>query len=215
MRVIIFIYLCFISFKILAQQSKFSVEANYGFNGNFFVRSYDEVSGPTNKTYFYKKNFIGTIGGIQTNYQTGKKSSIFFGYNRSINSSPKNYFNQIGNADVLILDFKIRDINNIFFIGYSKILSEKKFKSSFELGPVLMYSANQTIMIENWNNIIYFNESNFKNSRSVEGGVFAGFHIERKIDNHFDLGLRFRVNYLISVSTLEMISLTPTLRYRF
>lgn len=215
MKLVVIIYFSLFSLKSFAQQSKFSVEVNYGINGNFFVINRDEQSGPTNKTYFYKKNFIGIIGGIEANYQTGKRSSLFIGYNRSINSSAKNYFGQIGNIDVSIRDFTLRDINNIVFVGYRKSFIEQKYKGSFELGPVLMYSANQVIMIENWDNSIYIDESNFKNSQSVEGGVFVGFQVTRKIDNHFVLGLRFRTHYLISVSSLEMITLTPILTYRF
>jgi hypothetical protein len=100
-------------------------------------------------------------------------------------------------------------------MGYRKNVISNKCKGSFEFGPVLMYSTNQSIMIENWDNIVYIDESNYKNSQSVEGGVFAGFQISKKIDNHFDLGLRFRAFYLISVTSFEMITLTPILSYRF
>ncbi|MFN4285046.1 MAG: hypothetical protein ACK4E8_03690 [Lacibacter sp.] len=215
MRIIEIIFLAFLSSKTFAQTSKISLEANYGINGNFFVANRDEQSGPTDKTYFYKKNFIGTIGGFELTYKTGIKSSLFIGYNRSVNASSKNHFGQISNVDISIRDFTLRDINSILLIGYRKGLFDKKYKGSFELGPVLMYSAIQDIMIENWDNIIFIDESNFKNSQSVEGGLFVGFQIARKIDNHFDIGLRFRTHYLISVSSLEMITLTPTLTYRF
>jgi hypothetical protein len=215
MRTTILIFFTVISLKGFSQDSKFAIEGNFGINGNFFVTNRDEQSGPTNKTYFYKKNFIGTIGGVEARYKIGKASSIFIGYNRSVNSGSKNYFDQVGNTDISIRDFTLKDINDIVLLGYRKGIIDKKYKVSFELGTVLMYSSNQVIMIENWDNIVYIDESNYKNSQSVEGGVFAGFQFNKKIDTHFDLGIRFRAHYLISVSTLEMLTLTPTLTYSF
>lgn len=48
--------LLFFSFSVYSQaDKKFAVQINYGLNGNFFVRSYDELGGPANKKYFYKK----------------------------------------------------------------------------------------------------------------------------------------------------------------
>lgn len=215
MRISFFISIIILSLKAFPQNSKFSIEGNFGINGNFWVANRDEQSGPADKTYFYKKNFIGTISGFEINYEMGKKSSLLIGYNRSINASPKNYFDQVGNIAISIRDFTIRDINNILLMGYRKNVISNKCKGSFEFGPVLMYSTNQAIMIENWDNIVYIDESNYKNSQSVEGGVFAGFQISKKIDTHFDLGLRFRAFYLISVTSFEMITLTPILSYRF
>lgn len=58
-----------------AQKSRFSLQGLYGLNGNFFVRSYDELGGPAGKTYFYKKNFIGSISGIELDYQLNKRST--------------------------------------------------------------------------------------------------------------------------------------------
>ena len=42
----------FSSVAFSQQQEKLSLEANFGLNGNFFVRSYDEFGVPQNKTYF-------------------------------------------------------------------------------------------------------------------------------------------------------------------
>jgi hypothetical protein len=42
-------------------------------------------------------------------------------------------------------------------------------------------------------------ERNFKNSRLEEGGTFLGIQYQAKIDNHFYLGIRSRVYYVISV----------------
>lgn len=79
----------------------------------------------------------------------------------------------------------------------------------------MVYDASQTIAIENWNNYLTIEETNFKNSNSVEGGILAGIAYSKKIDTHFELGIKAKVYYLLSTSTMEAITLTPTLRYRF
>ena len=49
----------------------------------------------------------------------------------------------------------------------------------------------------------------------MEGGTFLGFGFSRKIDTKFELGIKSRVYYLISVSSFELVTLTPTLSYTF
>ena len=56
----------------------------------FFVRSYDELGGPDNKTYYYKKDFIGSIAGLNFQYKINGKNAVFMGYERSINIGKKN-----------------------------------------------------------------------------------------------------------------------------
>ncbi|GAB4395666.1 MAG: hypothetical protein OHK0053_05450 [Microscillaceae bacterium] len=52
-------------------KGRFSVEINYGLCGNFFVRSYEEVT-PFYIKSFYNKNFIGLIGGAELNTGWGQ-----------------------------------------------------------------------------------------------------------------------------------------------
>lgn len=190
------------------------MQVNYGLNGNFFVRSYDEISGPANKKYFYKKNFLGTIGGVELTYKISKKSSLFVGYNKSINNGKKNYGGTMNGVDIFIHDFKLRHTNNFFQLGLAKQLGQKEnFKVS--AGTVLVYDAQQTINIENWENYILINESTYKNANSVEGGVFLGIEYLKKIDSKFDLGVACKGYYLISVNTIEAITFSPTLTYHF
>jgi len=109
-------------FKSNAQvNSKFNLQIDYGLNGNFFVRSYDEIGGPVNKTYLYKKNFLGSIAGAEISYRLKKKSAISFAYRRSVNSGKKNYEGSISNTDIHIRDFKLRHINKIFQLGMDVI----------------------------------------------------------------------------------------------
>ncbi len=69
---------CFVVFAVQAQTSgKFSLEINYGLNANFFVGSYDEGGGPSNKTYLYNKDLLGIVGGIELKYHLNNHSSLF------------------------------------------------------------------------------------------------------------------------------------------
>ena len=73
----------------------------------------------------------------------------------------------------------------------------------------------QEIGIENFANQILIKERKYKNSKLEEGGVFAGIHFQKKVDTKFELGLKLRAYYLISISTFEALTLTPTLTYNF
>ncbi|MFY7900818.1 MAG: hypothetical protein ACOVNY_11585 [Chitinophagaceae bacterium] len=190
------------------------VNINYGLNGNFFVRSYDEVSGPVDKQYFYKKDFLGTIAGISLQYYFGKKTYVNVGYNRSINTGKKNYEGIINATNIYIRDFKLRHINNFYELGVGRNV-HKKGSLRAELGLVLLYDLKQTIAIENWDNYIAIDESNFKNANSVEGGFYFALNYRVKLDTKFDVGLQTKLYYLASVNEIEAFSFAPTLTYRF
>lgn len=83
-------------------KSKFSVEINYGLNGNFFLRDYDEIGEPADKKYFFKKNFVGTTTGISLTYLFNQKNGIFVEYDRSVNIG-KFFYSSFSFAAKLIL----------------------------------------------------------------------------------------------------------------
>lgn len=197
------------------QQSAFSLEVNYGLNGNFFVRSYDETGGPQNKTYLYKKNFLGTIGGIELKYHFKNHSALVAGFARSTNKGEKNYAGQIGGTTILINDFNIRHTNSFYQLAYERRFKKNKPEFSWQLGAVLASMNQQEISIENFSNQVTIDERSFKNSKLQELGVFAGIQFQQKIDTKIDLGLRIRGYYLVSVQTFEAITLTPTLTFKF
>lgn len=206
---------------LISQQSfsqyhpRFSAEVNYGLVGNFFVKSYDEFGGPDNKTYFYKKNFLGSISGLELSYKVSSKSSLFIRYNRSVNSGRKNFEGIIDDTYVFINDFKLTHVNNIFQLGYGYLFKEGKPDFRIEVGPMVATDAQQTIEIENFDDVVRIEERNFKNSNLMEGGVFFGFGFARKLDTRLNFGVKGSVYYLISTTTLEAVSLTPFLAYRF
>lgn len=208
--------LLFAFFHASAQEkSKFSLAIDYGLNGNFFVRSYDELGGPTSKTYFYKKDFLGTIAGIEAKYQLNEMSCLGLGYARSINKGKKNFEGFVGNVLVEIQDFELRHINDFFQCFYERKLSKKLSFLSYHGGIFYVIPHQQEIGLENFSNRILIDERNQQNSNLNEAGIFAGIGFSKKIDNQFELGIRARVYYILTAGYFENITLTPTLTYYF
>lgn len=194
---------------------KFSVQVHYGPQGNFFVRSYDEQGGPSDKIYLYKKNFVGTISGIEMKYKTGQRSLLSIGYARGINLGKKNVSETINGVSVLVQDFQLRNVDNIFQLNYERLFSKKNNMFTYQVGLFILNSSQQEISIENYNNSIDISERNFENSKLQEGGTSIAISYSKKIDTKFKLGIQAKVYYLISTNSFEMISLTPTLSYTF
>lgn len=197
------------------QSPKFGIQINYGVNGNFFVRDYDEIGGPNDKVYLFKKNFIGSVSGINLSYKISPKSSLFLEYSKTINVGKKNYSGIINGVDINIRDFKLKHTNNIYQFGYSHALNKRKTSFKLEFGLMLIYDSKQTIEIENFSDVVRIDESNFKNDRSVEGGMFIGFSASKMVQGNFELGVKTRFYYLISTNSAEAITLMPTLTYNF
>lgn len=216
----IFVYF-FISllplFSYSQNKSKFSVEVNYGLNGNFFVRSYNETGGPSNKTFFYKKKLIGSIAGIETKMKISKTGFLGFAYSRSTNSSEISYSGLFNTVNLAINQFTIRHINNFFQLYYERELYTKRPESKFagHLGVFYLRPIQQEVELANFINTIVLDERKFKNSNLEEFGLFIGVYYSKKIDTKFDLGIKSRVYYLISTNSFEAITLTPTLTYHF
>ncbi|MDN3657361.1 hypothetical protein QWZ08_17045 [Ferruginibacter paludis] len=217
MKSSIFLFLSIVLYcQLQAQNSKrFSLEVNYGLNGNFFVRSYDETEGPANKTNFYNKNFLGTVGGIEMNYHLNDHSSLIGGYSRSTNAGEKNYSGNVNGVNLFIKDFNIRHSNDFYQLGYERRFNKSNPMLKYHFGVVYATMHQQEISVENFANDIIVEERNFKNSRLEEGGIFGGVHFQKKIDTKFELGIRVRAYYLISAQTLEAVTFTPTLTYLF
>ena len=192
---------------------KLSVEINYGLNGNFFVRSYDEVGGPPAKR-FLNKNFIGTISGLEMEYALNKKSRLGLAFAKSRNSKEINYSGNI--IPITIINFNITHVNNFFQLFYDRNLSKKIPGFSYQAGLFYLRMHQQEIEIaDRINGGALVEERNYKSYKLEEGGVFVGFHYSKKIDTKFDLGIKSRVYYLISTNSFEAITLTPTLTYHF
>lgn len=196
-------------------QSKWSIEANYGLTGNFFVRDYDEVTGPANSTNFYTKNFLGSIGGVELYYRLNNSSRLAIGYSRSNNKGRKNGHTVINGVDVWLQDFNLSHINNFFQVLYERQFSKRNTNWKYHAGLVIINSSQQEISFENFANQVLIEERNFKNSKLQEGGVFTGLQFTKSIEKRFELGIRTRIYYLLSTGTIEALTLTPTIAYKF
>ncbi|SNC76855.1 hypothetical protein SAMN06265337_3596 [Hymenobacter gelipurpurascens] len=187
---------------------RFSLQAHYGINGNFFTSSQvTEFSGE-----YIRTNFLGTAGGGQVAYHLTPSSSVALEYTRSVNSKPVHFTQYIGPYGYAQeSDLRIRYINNAFQAVYERQFSPQS-NWKYHAGLLYMTTASQTLTTGRYLSV---SEINRRNSYSEEAGVVAGLEYSRPIDTHFRLGLRARGYYLISVTTLEMVTLTPTLTYRF
>jgi len=204
----------FISILSFGQKKgSFSLETNYGLQANFFVNTYDENT--PFKASFLKKNVIGSIGGITLQYHFNKKSAISLAYDRSANTKEINYKEIVNGVEYFIDDFHIRHTNHFYQLGYEHSISTKKTKWILAVGLVYARMQQQEIDISAIPRGIYILERNYKSYGLEEGGVYIGIQHSWPIDKHFELGIRSKVFYLISVNTLEAITLTPTLTYTF
>jgi hypothetical protein len=213
MRLISIVIFTFSFSALFAQlrSSKFQFEINYGFNGNFFVRSYTEPPASNFGQSFYNKNFIGTIGGLECLYSISSRSAIGLGYSRSINSKQIN-FSQTG-SPIFVQDFNIRHTNNFYQVLYTRRIGKEAGGIFLNTGLYYLRSAQQEVDITPFSASL--EERNFKNSQLEELGVMLGFHYQKKIEQHFYFGLRTRFYFTISTGAPELISLTPTLSYQF
>lgn len=216
MKYIILFHFLVFSFQSFSQTpKKNSLEINGGLNGNFFVRSYDEVQGPADKTYFYKKNFLGTAIGAEFKYKLNPSSALSIGYTRTFNKGKKNYAENLNGVTIFIQDFNIRHINDLYLLAYERRFKKNNPAFTFHIGLLYATMHQQEIQIENFSNAIILDERNLKNSGLNEAGFFGGMEYSKKIDNKFEAGVRIRGYYLITANTFEAITFTPTLRYLF
>ncbi|TGD77924.1 hypothetical protein [Hymenobacter wooponensis] len=188
--------------------SRFSIQAHYGVNGNFFTSSQvTEFPGE-----YIRTNFLGTAGGGAVAYRLTPSSAVALEYTRSINSKPVHFTQYIGPYGYpLESDLRIRYINNAFQAVYERQFSQSS-NWKYHAGLLYMTTASQSLSTGRYLSV---SEVNRSNSYSEEAGVIAGLEYSRPIDTHFRLGLRARGYYIISVTTFEMVTLTPTLTYSF
>lgn len=213
MKLLIFL-LSLSPFALFAQKkNKFSFEINYGLNGNFFVRSYEEQAPPFPVTEISKKNFIGMLGGIELKYKVTKRASWGFGFAKSSNQKAINYTSNVNGVVLSIKDFDIKHVNHFYQLFYEREIIKKIPALKSQIGLFYLRPQQQEVSISR--NGFLFEQRNFKNSYLEEGGIFVGLHYSKKIDTKFELGVKSRVYYLISTNSIEAVTFTPTLTYLF
>ena len=183
---------------------------NYGIGGNFFVTDYDEQQ----PSYFYSKDFIGTIGGVELVWNLKDNKQAFgLSFDKSVNHGEKNVTRTTANNSISVENFNLSHTNKIYGIFY-----KRKFKSTFSasLGFYLFYSYDQLLEIQN--NRFFLKEISPKNlENSTEGGFFLAADYFFFKSGNFEVGIQSKLfsYFAISEFDLEAISLTPKIRYRF
>ncbi len=197
----------------LSQESRFSLELNYGLAANHFVTSYEEnqIDG---EQLLANKDFLGSVGEVQLNYFFTNGTSLIIGYARDNHQKERSYQNIINGVPIVVDKFSIRHNNNIFFLKHKRYINEQ-FKYHFGL----FYLRPEQQEIEIWQPPlppkILLEERDTPNNNLNEGGVLGGFDYEQKIDTKFTGGLHLSGYYLLSNGTYETTYLTGSLAYRF
>ncbi|MFN4314042.1 MAG: hypothetical protein ACK4E0_07110 [Chitinophagaceae bacterium] len=194
-----------------------SIYASYGPQLNFFANSFDEESGPQPHRYFYNKQMLGSIAGVGLQYDWNSRSFLQLEYNQSKNKARVNYAINLNGVDFYVKDFNLHYINHFFQLGYGRRFAGKKSAWIAELGLLYLTTADQSIVYEGavlGGPVVEIAERNFSNSGMEEAGFYGGVGWERSIDTRFTAGIKARAYYLVSISFLEAVSLTPVLRCR-
>lgn len=188
---------------------RFAVQVHYGATGNFFASSFKDT-----RYELQHVNFLGTAGGAEVAYRVGRAGAVALAYTRSVNMDQKHIPYPTNWGTTQYVDFRLRYVNNAFQAVYERALTPD-FK--VHAGLLYMTTASQTLYPGPPNTYgapyTTIDESNMGNNYPEEGGVVAGLEYSRPIDTRLRLGLKVRGYYLISVSTFEMLTLTPTLSY--
>ncbi len=210
-KIIFQICICIFPFlsSLSQENGRFSLSANFGLNGSFFVRSYPE-NGPGIE--FYKKNFIGTAGGAEIKYRLNNRSFLSIGYMQSENKKEVDFYGVNSGISLDIISFNIRHNEHIFYAGYERSLFKRNPGLKMQGGIYYVVPVQQEIELIG-NSINIWERS--KDFGFEELGIFIGFHYSRKIDTHFELGIQSRLFYEFTANIFSQVTLTPTLTYHF
>ena len=217
---------CLLLFVFTASQAQhtFELNVNYGVAGNFqldYEQPQSEV--PGGFVSFYNKNFLGSIGGIEFQWNIkDSKASIGVSYDRESHIGEKNYSQLIGNDTYLeIIDFKLRHINEMYSVFYKRRLSEKLLLTggAFFVNPKMQeieYFTNAFInSTQTIATLVSIQERNGSNSNLVDAGLFIGAEYYFYKSGKFQVGIQSRLFHTTSLGSFETITLTPKLRYTF
>jgi hypothetical protein len=199
--------------KSQEKKSHFSISANFGVNGNFFVQSYRAEDPPQAAYRLYEKDFLGATGGIEIKYALSRKGSLLAGYARSVNSREGSFQGTRNGVNVWIWDFTVQHRQNYFYLAYERQLLKKL--PGFRVQVALAYIRPQQQEIEIINNDVNIWERKQKNAKLNDVGAFIGFNRSWKIDTHFTFGIQVRYYQNLTSWMAEEITLTPALTYHF
>lgn len=213
MRLLLILFLGVSSF-CFAQNKNFDIEIHYGlqyFHGAKYEQDPSEV--PAGFLSWYDKNQIGSVFGSELNWNLKKgksKSSIGAFYERQFNVGKQNaqFYTDQGTL-ILIRDFKLRDINNYFGLHYKYKVSEKM---KLLIGAYFVNESRQEI---SYFASLDIDERNVHNSNLQDGGLCFGVEYYFYNSGSFSLGIKSKLFWTISIGSIDMINLTPSLKYNF
>lgn len=202
------------AFQARAQQAearpeRVTLQVHYGAVANFFASSFRDTPYELQRV-----KLLGAAGGAEVAYRVGQTGAVALGYTRSVNMDFKQIPYETAWGTTPTVDFRLRYVNNAFQAIYERGLT-RNFRA--HAGLLYMTTASQYAFYQGQTSYgapaFAITETNRRNSFAEEGGVVAGLEYARPIDWHLQLGLKLRGYYLLSVSSFEMLTLTPTLTY--
>ena len=222
-KLVILTSLAFFVLNTTHAQHIFELNINYGIAGNFQLEYEQPPSAvPSGFTSFYNKNFFGSIGGIEFQWNIkDSKASIGISYDRESHFGEKNFRELISNNTYLeIIDFKLRQINEMYSIFYKRRQSEKLLFTGgvFILNPQMqeieyfntfIHSTQTTALL------VLIKERNGSNSNLIDAGFFIGAEYYFYKSGNFQVGIQSRIYHTTSIGWFETMTLTPKLRYSF
>jgi len=208
----------FFSFNTFSQKNesekRFSLNAGYGLAGSFFASSYGKTQ--TSAIEFRNKNFFGSNLFFEVEMKLKRNYSLALHYSRQTFSKSVFYENTVG-INHVIIDTKIRDVNNIFGLSLNKFFTKNKNSLSIGLGPYYIAPVSEFIYISpnSTGMSVMVTESNHKNSNAGEAGAFVDFSYNYQFQPRVEIGVKSQFYYTISGNYAESITLFPYVKIKF
>lgn len=197
---------------------RWSVEAGFGLQGNFFVinKFYADNRFSDGSAEFNRKNFIGTLGALEVAYNLGKRGALNAGVSFTANNRKIDFATTVNGVPVLLDNFRITHRNQFFQLGYQYRVTPQSPRLLVEAGLFYLRMQQQEVEISATTPLgISLIERDYNDYKLEEGGVFAGIGTGHRFTEHWEAGLRSRLYFLVSTGSFEAITLSPYIRYRF
>jgi hypothetical protein len=199
------------------EKNKISISGSYGMAGSFFVRSFQEVLPFPSGNYraFLKKRFIGNAQNFTIGYRLKDNYEIKAGINS------QHFTRRVKATDtlqsvIIRLDNTIHHRDYMYFTSLHKAFERKKYFLSTGLGLYYLRDQDETIEYGPGIPNYYSNyESNYRNSKAEEGGIFAEFAYEYKFQPKVNIGVKAQFYFTASAGTAESVTLLPYIRISF
>jgi hypothetical protein len=215
MKFILIPFLFFLTITTNAQpkEGDFSIEARYGLNGNFFVRSYEETGRVITDTVFLKKNFVGSNLSLNVGFYFNKKWKLSLGYTRQENKKDINFHKNYPNVVVDIIS-TIRHFNNFWDLELTRYYENKNHRLGITLGASYMRFRQNEIDIFPGGST-YFIERDAKRFGLEDLGLVVGCTYDFKIQPKVYLGMSTKFHYNVTADIAESVSLSPYVHFYF